>query len=247
MIQFKALLLATVFAFCLAFIPYTLAGELHEAVKAGDISRVRTALAGGGDVNALDMDWTALHLATALGNTEIVQVLIDGGANLEAQGEPAGSHPLHLAAQNNESEIAQLLIKHGATINSRNNGDKTPLLIAAGHNNIEVGEILLKNGADPNETFSEYKDSPLHFASYAGNAAFASLLIKHGAAVNAPSLRYGETPIFYAASHGNIEVLKILVANGADVNVKDEKGATALSVATDPPTRAYLSSLGIKN
>ncbi|HUQ34889.1 MAG TPA: ankyrin repeat domain-containing protein [Aestuariivirga sp.] len=247
MVQSKALLLATVFAVGLAFTPCALAGELHEAVKAGDISRVRTALAGGEDVNALDMDWTALHLATALGNTEIVQALIDGGANIEAKGEPADSHPLHLAAQNNESEIAQLLIKHGAKVNSRNSGDKTPLLIAAGHNHIEVGEILLKNGADPNETFSEYKDSPLHFASYAGNAAFVSLLIKHGAAVNAPSLRYGETPIFYAASHGNIEALKILVANGADVNVKDEKGATALSVATDPPTRAYLSSLGLKN
>jgi ankyrin repeat protein len=140
-----------------------------------------------------------------------------------------------------------LLIKHGAKINSRNSGDKTPLLIAAGHNNIEVGEILLKNSANPNETFSAYKDTPLHFASYAGNAAFASLLIKHGAAVNAASLRYGETPIFYAGSHGNIEVLKILVANGADVNIKDEKGATALNVATDPPTKAYLSSLGLKN
>ena len=137
-----------------------------------------------------------------------------------------------------------MLIKHGAKINSRNSGDKTPLLVAAGHNNIEVGKILLKNGADPNETFSAYKDTPLHFASFAGNAAFVSLLIKHGAAVNAPSLRYGETPIFYAASHGSIEVLKILVANGADINVKDEKGATALNVAIDPLTKAYLSSLG---
>ena len=247
MIQSKLLMLATVFAIGLAFIPNTFAGELHEAVKAGDISRVRIALAGGEDVNALDMDWSALHLATALGSTEIVQALIDGGANLEAEGEPAGSRPLHLAAQNNESEIAELLIKRGAKINSRNSGDKTPLLIAAGHNNVEVGEILLKNGADPNETFSAYKDTPLHFASFAGNAAFASLLIKHGAAVNAPSLRFGETPIFYASNHGNIEVLKILVANGADLNVKDEKGATVLNVAIDPPTKAYLRSLGLKN
>lgn len=247
MIQSKTLLLATVLAVGLAFTPSALAGELHEAVKAGDVSLVRTALAGGEAVNALDMDWSALQLATALGNTEIVQVLIDGGANVDAKGEPAGSHPLHLAAQNNQSEIAQLLIKNGAKVNSRNSDDKTPLLIAAGHNSIEVGEILLKNGADPNESFSAYKDTPLHFASFAGNAAFASLLIKHGAAVNAPSLRYGETPIFYAASHGNIEVLKILVASGADVNVKDEKGATVLNVAIDPPTRAYLSSLGLKN
>ena len=91
MIQSKALLLATVFAVGLAFTPFALAGELHEAVKAGDISRVRTALAGGEDVNALDMDWSALHLATALGNTEIVKVLIDGGADVEAKGEPADS------------------------------------------------------------------------------------------------------------------------------------------------------------
>jgi ankyrin repeat protein len=247
MIESKALLLAAVFAAGLVFTPCVSAGQLHEAVKAGDVSRVRAALAGGEDVNALDMDWSALHLATALGNTEIVKVLIDGGANLEAKGEPAGSHPLHVAAQNNDSEIAQLLIKYGAKINSRNSGDKTPLLIAAGHNNVEVGEVLLKNGADPNETFSSYKDTPLHFASYAGNAEFVSLLIKHGAAVNARSLRYGETPIFYAAGHGSIEVLKILKANGADMNVRDEKGATALNVATDPQTKAYLSSLGLKN
>ena len=84
MIQSKALLLAMVLAGGFVIPPCALAGELHEAVKAGDISRVRTALAGGEDVNALDMDWSALHLATALGNTEIVQALIEGGANVEA-------------------------------------------------------------------------------------------------------------------------------------------------------------------
>ena len=57
-----------------------------------------------------------LNYAAFLGQEEIVELLINNGAEVNAKGL-ANWTPLHLAAYNNNEQIAQLLIAKGAEIN----------------------------------------------------------------------------------------------------------------------------------
>ena len=90
---------------------------------------------------------TPLHLAAWWNdNPEMVELLLDRGANIEAQ-DDYGSTPLHLATTiGNNPEVAALLLNRGADIEARDDNVGTPLHWAA--NNPEVTALLLDRGAD---------------------------------------------------------------------------------------------------
>jgi ankyrin repeat protein len=58
------------------------------------------------------------------------------------------------------------------------------------------------------------------------------LLIDNGADVNAIRDWDGRSALIWAASHGRTDIVKLLIDNGADVNAKNNKGETALKIAT---------------
>lgn len=76
----------------------------------GNAGKVKTALKTGGDVNASDPDgYTALHAAVENGHAAIVRLLLQAGANKNAQiqtGDEAGATPRDLATM---PEIIALL------------------------------------------------------------------------------------------------------------------------------------------
>jgi ankyrin len=59
---------------------------------------------------------TCLHLATRLGNIEIVNLLLKANANVDSTTKD-GYSSLHIAAKEGQEEIASLLIDHGANLN----------------------------------------------------------------------------------------------------------------------------------
>jgi ankyrin repeat protein len=72
--------------------------DLREAAAYGLVERVREIVeAGGADLDAADESGTALHHATRWGHPEIVEILLDGGADPAAK-DGAGSSPLAVAA-----------------------------------------------------------------------------------------------------------------------------------------------------
>ncbi len=224
--------------------PVAFAGELHDAVKAGDINRVQALLAGGADVNEPDLDGNALHMAVGMGSEEMIKALLDGGANLEVAGEPAGAHPLHLATQLNITGVAELLLAHGANVDALDSQGRTPLMLAALNNLRGVVGVLLSHGADVRIQDSIYGETALHMASFAGDPEIVSQLLSKGAEVNARSGLSNQTPLFSAGHHGHVEVVKILLSAGAELNAKDKDGANATKWAVSP-AKEYLISLGL--
>lgn len=160
-------------------------------------------------------------------------MLIAGGADIEAPGEPLGSRPLHLAAIGDHREAARLLIDRGARVDSRDAQGRTPLAVAATYGNTDVAEELILKAADTMAEDTMYKDTPLHYAAMSGSTETADLLLSHGVDINVRSGHDGEPPLNYAAQNGNLEMVAFLLAKGAEVNMRDDTGRTPLQAALD--------------
>lgn len=212
-------------------------GDLHDAVRAGDLAAVETLLANGADINETDyVTGTALHVAIAQGDPSIAGLLIKNGADLEAKSELNGARALHLAADFNEGVIVGLLLDHDADIEARDGELRTPLHRAAeaGFNDLVV--LLIDRGANVNDREGQFGATPLQQAVDNGHLETAKLLLKRGAEINAVDKR-GFSALSCASqlqSFSNVgggKLIEYLVSQGADLHVKNAHGQTPLEYA----------------
>src|SRR5260370_41744778 len=73
---------------------------------------------------------TALHVAAGNAWSDLVDLLIESGANVQAR-NIMGDTPLHTAAHYSNTQAANALLTHGANINEHDNDGETPLMYAA--------------------------------------------------------------------------------------------------------------------
>jgi len=100
------------------------------------------------DLNERDDEGnTSLITAVENGDTEVVQLLLDKGADIETENYD-GSTALIWAAANGHTEVVKLLLDKGANIQARNVHGHTALVMAAAYDRTEVVQLLLDNGAD---------------------------------------------------------------------------------------------------
>lgn len=112
----------------------------------GDMKTHTAAMVKNGRV-ALS-DFTALHIASVTGPPELVKLLIDAGADLEAR-EGRGMTPLVLsvAADHANPEIVKLLMSAGASLDARDPSNETALDWAQKYGNTTIVAALKKAGA----------------------------------------------------------------------------------------------------
>ena len=158
---------------------------------------------------------TALHMAAASFQHEIVQALIDRGADCSARNR-RGAQPLHYAADSNVwNPVAQ-----AATINR-----------------------LIRAGADPNAT-DKSGVAPLHRAVRTRCAAAVEALLTGGAGPRGGNKR-GSTPLHLAVQNtgrGNSgtphakeqqrQIIELLLRAGAKAGDTDDSGKTVRDAAT---------------
>ena len=124
--------------------------ELLEAVRAGDVQRVRELLEAGANPNARDKDGlTPLHWAASEGHADIVKILLEHGADPNTKIK-YGWTPLHYASREGHADVVKLLLEHGADPNTKKDDGLTPLHVAAFSGHADVVKLLLEHGADPN-------------------------------------------------------------------------------------------------
>jgi ankyrin repeat protein len=86
--------------------------DLFDALLTEDLTLLTELLEAGCDVNAQDEEGrTALIQAAIYNNVEVVQILIDHGANVNTRDFFSGNAALHFAAKNYSLELLQLLLK----------------------------------------------------------------------------------------------------------------------------------------
>jgi ankyrin repeat protein len=155
--------------------------SVFEAAATGRVERVRELVKKNPDlVRAYSPDgWTVLHLN--FGNLEIVKVMLDSGADINAVSRnKLSATPLQGAAAMQNLELARLLIARGANVNCRGEEGGTPLHEAAGNGQIELVKLLLANGANLNAKDDRGK-TPLATALEYKQAAIAKFLQEHNA------------------------------------------------------------------
>ena len=92
----------------------------------------------------------ALADAAWKGDTETVALLLDRGADIEAQGV-TGKTALIYAAEFGRIETVALLLDRGANLEAQDVNGSTALMYAAGNGRIETVALLLDRGANQNE------------------------------------------------------------------------------------------------
>jgi ankyrin repeat protein len=84
---------------------------------------------------------TALHGAVARRDLQIVNMLLEAGADPNARQE-RGFAPLHDAAANGSIPLVELLLKHGARADVKSDEGKTPADMATDRGHKEVVQML---------------------------------------------------------------------------------------------------------
>ena len=128
-----------------------LAKAMLKAAKSGSVADVRKLLRQDKSLLiARDSDGSnPLHCAAWKGHVEVVEALLDAGAEINAHNENGhwGTTPLHAAAHGNQRAVAELLIKRGADLTAKNLNGRTPLGETTVHNATAVAKLLKDHGA----------------------------------------------------------------------------------------------------
>ncbi|XP_046983658.1 ankyrin-3-like [Schistocerca americana] len=133
---------------------------LIAAAKEGSVSKVRTLLTVGADVEAMDENQqNSLHWAAARGHLEVAKRLLEDGADVNARDRWQNT-PLHQAAWNGQAPVVRLLAASSANRNARDHRGNTPLHDAARRGHPDAATALLEAGAD-REIRNDNGDTPL--------------------------------------------------------------------------------------
>jgi ankyrin repeat protein len=125
---------------------------LVEAVRNDNLRLAKRLIRKGADPDSkLDNLTTVLHLAIYRSNPDMVELLVDSGADMTLF-DSERNVPLTLAAREGSCEIAAYFIEQGADVNYINNNrfKSTALMEAAYVNALDVVKLLVENGADIN-------------------------------------------------------------------------------------------------
>ncbi|KAL8997779.1 MAG: hypothetical protein Q9169_003028 [Polycauliona sp. 2 TL-2023] len=122
--------------------------SLHMAASNGDIERVRRLLQGKAksfiDVNAADEEGRApIIYASCFGHEEVVEALINAGANVDRQDRNQWS-ALMWAMTNRHKNIAKMLLDNGASSMVKSSSGRTAFDLPAP--NSEISDFLHRNG-----------------------------------------------------------------------------------------------------
>lgn len=158
---------------------------LMERINRNDLSGAREMIEKGADVNQAQdsYGYTALGLSALLGQTELVKLLIQFGANPDL-GHRSGDSPLSYAATHGHSDIVKYLLENGANPNHADSLGFTPLIAASRNGQVEAVIELLNAGADPHAKSKKYGLTALHLASREGFHEIVKILLDRGGCQN---------------------------------------------------------------
>ncbi|KAG9856706.1 hypothetical protein KCU98_g1307, partial [Aureobasidium melanogenum] len=215
------------------------AGPLEAAALTGNLSLVQLLIGQGtpidckswsaGEPGSLGCGYTALQVAARHGHTEVVDCLLDAGADLDMSSRCFAS-ALHASIQGSNFLLAERFLERGAKIDQfwgPRYGNC--LQISSDQGDLPGVKFLIDNGANVNGPHG-LNGTALQRSSDGGHVEIVKLLISHDADLEA----HGElgTALQAAATKGHLNVVQVLLENGAKVNTKHGPNGSGLHAAS---------------
>ncbi|XP_054656781.1 ankyrin repeat and SOCS box protein 13-like isoform X1 [Dunckerocampus dactyliophorus] len=228
---------------------------LHIACAKAHVNCVKELLLAGANVNSSKFHETALHHAARLDKPDMIELLVDFGANVHTT-DNLGKKPVeystpasppydclrfyescwsertevHKAASLGQASQLQHLIHSGASVNIVAVDSITPLHEACLHGHTQCVRLLLDAGAQVDARNVD-GSTPLCDACSVGSLDCVRLLLEYGAKVNPALTSRTASPLHEACMGGNSDCVKFLIAMGACLEAYDLYYGTPLHVA----------------
>lgn len=207
--------------------------DIFQATIDGDFPLVFMLLSMGAKINEFGKNnATVLHWAAYKGYSDITNLLIQKGADLNLQtNDHEKCTPLMWACMGESFECVKLLVENGANLNDENELGSNALMQAVQKGKLEMVHYLFSKKA--NFIKDKNHHTNVHWASYLNRFNILKYLVEirqHPVNVIDDKNR---TPLHWAAKQGNTDICKYLVINGCDWKVKDSDSKTALELALE--------------
>lgn len=198
--------------------------ELFEAIRAGDMSAVKSILDADPQLASStdDSGLPAITVAIYHRQPGIAKLLEERGAAMD----------IFSASMAGRSGMVRAAIESSpASVNAYSSDGWTPLHLAAFFGCRDCVEVLLAVGAKVNErSHNAMQNMPLHAATAGRHAEVVRVLLEHGAWVNARQ-HGGWTALHAAAQNGDTGLAQLLIAAGADVTARADNQQNPLDLA----------------
>lgn len=177
----------------------------------------------------------SLAIAIAGRMTDIVELLVRGGASFTQEIMPTQPTALHMMAKAGSVPMLQMMERIGRTqevdfnIMSEGNGF-TPFQVAAFHGQMDALQFLLTVVPASFDLNSETtcKNTALTAAAESGHVEIVKLLLAKGAVIQREG---GSSALYRAAAEGHLEIVQLLCEHGAMINYLGGGNLSVLHIA----------------
>ena len=213
--------------------------QLCTACAHGDYDKVRRMLTS----RSIDIDGSdfagrcAIHLAACSGSTRVLELLIVGRADVNAEDE-RGVTPLTEALLADHTAAAELLVAHGGRHGSRDVSEQVCSIASSDDGATQLRRLCLFGG-NVNARTHEGR-TPLHVAAGEGRVANAQVLLDSKGDINVRD-RHGATPLQDALLGRKDDMCAALLARGAQLG--DFNAAEHMNKAVAANDLVHLSRL----
>ena len=201
--------------------------QILVACYQGNVAKVKSLLSQNANLaKTTDFDgaeWekgsSTLTLACGGGSLEIVKLLVNAGADLDAVGKDGTA--LLSASFSGQLDIVRYLLDRGADPNKESESGESALHAAALRGHVDVCNLLVLKGAEINAQTTQGTtdlistsppvcgETPLHLAVAKGSTDVVSLLLQKGADKEVTD-HIGQKPIHWAGRYNRREMIKLL-------------------------------------